>query len=309
MPLFWDIYTVLSIPAVMLAFLAWGLAGWFASPWMARKFDDGTAGYVRWMRGQFDRMFIEAPAHWCTASIVVSVVAFAALGFWLTSGVPWEPAGYHVIRAIVVGALVVGPFGLPTGYRLPRYVVETMWERRVQAFEDQMLDALSFMSNGLKSGLSLLQCMDMVREELPNPISQEFGMTLNEQRVGVPLEDALVNLEKRIGSEDVQLFVTSINILRQSGGNLAETFDTIASTIRERKRVQGKVQSLTAQGVAQGVIIVLMPFVLGGILYMMDPELISRMWTTWLGWVLIFFMLGLQGAGGLMIRKIVRVRV
>ena len=113
----------------------------------------------------------------------------------------------------------------------------------------------------------------------------------------------------RVGTEDIQIVVTSINILRQSGGNLSETFDTVATTIRERKKVQGRIASLTAQGVAQGVIIVFMPFVLGFILWMMDPVLISRLWTTWLGWVLIFAMLTLQTIGAWMIRKIVKVQV
>ncbi len=147
------------------------------------------------------------------------------------------------------------------------------------------------------------------REELPNPISEEFALTLNEQRLGVPLEETLLNLEKRIGTEDVQIVVTSINILRISGGNLSETFDTVAHTIRERKKVQGRIASLTAQGVAQGVIITFMPFVLAFILWMMDPTMISRLWTTWLGWILLFVMMALQLTGGWMIRKIVRIRV
>jgi tight adherence protein B len=151
--------------------------------------------------------------------------------------------------------------------------------------------------------------MDMVREELPNPISEEFGLTLNEQRLGVPLEEALLGLERRINTEDVQIVVTSINILRQSGGNLAETFDTVANTIRERKKVHGKVKSLTAQGVAQGVIIVFMPFVLAFALWVIDPVLIARLWTTAIGWGLIFFMLTLQTIGALLIRKIVKVEV
>ena len=103
--------------------------------------------------------------------------------------------------------------------------------------------------------------------------------------------------------------VTSINILRQSGGNLTETFDTIAHTVRERKKVEGRIRSLTAQGGSQGVIIVCMPFVLAGILYMMDPELIRRLWTTWPGLIMILLMLILQTLGGAMIRKIVRIEV
>ena len=307
-PVWWDYYTLIRLFALGFAGLAWLWVGWNVSPILWDSIERGTTGYVAWMQAEFDRMFMEVSPKLCVASIITSVLIFAAFGFWLTSGIPWTPA-YHLIRVVVVGTLVVGPFGLPTGYRLPRYIVESMWQRRIDKFEDQMLDALAFMSNGLKSGLSLLQSMDMVREELPNPISQEFGLTLNEQRLGVPLEEALLGLERRIQTEDVQIVVTSINILRQSGGNLAETFDTVANTIRERKKVSGKVKSLTAQGVAQGVIIVFMPFVLAFALWCIDPILIGRMWSTAIGWALIFFMLTLQVIGGTMIRKIVKVEV
>ena len=308
LPGFWDLRTGMRLFALGLSALAWAWVGWNLAPHAWRWWTGSTDGYVSWMLSEFDRMFIEVPRWVCMAAILTSVLLFGALGFWVTSAIPWSP-GYHVIRALVVGILVVGPFGLPTGFNLPRFVVEKMWEHRILTFEDQMLDALAFMSNGLKSGLSLLQSMDMVREELPNPISQEFALTLNEQRLGVPLEDALLNLEKRVGTEDVQIVVTSINILRQSGGNLAETFDTVANTIRERKKVEGKVRSLTAQGVAQGVIIVMMPFVLAFALWVMDPVLISRRWTTALGWALIFLMLTLQVIGGTMIKRIVKVQV
>jgi Flp pilus assembly protein TadB len=307
-PPWWDGLTLGRLAALGVALLAWGAVGWFAAPRLWILLDDITRGYVRWMRAEFDRMFLEVSAGLCVLSIVTSVLAFGALGFFFTSQLPWA-TGYNLIRALVVGILAVGPFGLPTGYNLPRAVVQWMWQRRIDKFEDQLLDALAFMSNGLKSGLSLLQSMDMVREELPDPISQEFALTLNHQRLGMPLEDALLGLEKRVGTEDVQIIVTSINILRQSGGNLAETFDTVASTIRERKKVSGKVKSLTAQGVAQGVIIVCMPFVLTFALWSIDPVLIERLWTTALGWALLFLMMTLQVIGGTMIRKIVKVEV
>jgi len=309
LPQIWDLFTGFRLFFLFLGMGAWLAVGWHVAPWVGRRFDDATSGYVRWMISMFDRMFIQAKPSWCVAAIVVSVLTFGTLGWLLTTGIPYEPFGYNIIRVLVIGVLVIGPFGLPVGYGLPRYIVNGMWERRVEHFEDQLLDALAFMSNGLKSGLSLLQAMDMVREELPNPIAEEFALTLNEQRLGVPLEDALLALERRIGTEDIQIIVTSINILRTSGGNLSETFDTVAQTIRERKKVQGRIKSLTAQGVAQGVIIVFMPFVLGFILWVMDPLLISRLWTTWLGWVLIFVMLGLQATGAWMIKRIVKVEI
>jgi tight adherence protein B len=303
LPQVWDLLTILRVGGTVLGAWAFFRVGWLLAPVAFGAFTRATSGYVDWMRGQFDRMYMEVPASWCSAAIAGSVLLGATTGLLITAGLPWSPAGYHIIRVVVTLSLAV------LAYRIPRIVVEGMWERRIARFEDQLLDGLTFMSNGLKSGLSLLQSMDMVREELPDPIRQEFALLLNEQRLGVPLEEALVHLEQRVGTEDVQIVVTSINILRQSGGNLAETFDTVAATIRDRKKVQGRIASLTAQGVAQGVIITAMPFVLGLILWVMDPVMISRLWTTWLGWIFLGVMLLLQLIGGWLIRRIVRVQV
>ncbi|MCP4810820.1 MAG: hypothetical protein GY913_11390 [Proteobacteria bacterium] len=307
-PPWWDFLTGMRLGALVPFIAAWGVVGFFTGPWAESKFLNTTQGYVGWMQEMFDKMFLEVPRSWCVASILVSMVLSVGAGMFLTAGLPYEPA-YHVIRVVVVTILVIGPFGLPTGYSLPRFIVSQMWDKRIQAFESQILDALSFMSNGLKSGLSLVQTMDMVREELPNPVSEEFKLLLDEQRVGVPMEEALINLEDRINTEDVQIMVTSINILRQSGGNLSETFDTIAYTIRERQKVEGRIKTLTAQGVAQGVIIVILPFALGAILYTMDPELISRMWTTALGWGMLAIMVMLQAIGAVLIKRIVEIKV
>ena len=287
---------------------AFGLLGWMLGPWLVDKLDESTSGYVLWMIRLLDKMFLTVSGRQCILSIGVSVVVTVFLVFFFTTGLP-DSGGYLFFRCMLAVVFGLGLFGLPTGYRLPRAVVQKMWTRRVNLFGEQMLDALIFMSNGLRSGLSLVQSMDMVKEELPNPISQEFALVMSQQRLGVPLEDALLALEDRIGSEDLQIMVTSINILRQSGGNLTETFDTIAATIRERKKVEGKIKSLTAQGVSQGVIIVCMPFVLGWILYIMDPELIRRLWTTWPGLIMVCIMLMLQTIGGVMIKKIVKIDV
>lgn len=307
-PRWWDFLTILRLVGMVVFSLGWLIAGYFFAPWVFKRFDQATRGYVNWMVQMFDRMFITVSPRWCTASIVVSMGVFAALGAWLTSALPTDP-GYHVIRAIIIGFLVFGPFGVPVGFRLPRKVVQILWNQRVKKFENQLLDALSFMSNGLRSGLSLVQCLEMVVDELSDPISGEIGLVLQEQRIGVPFEEALLNLEKRIGTEDVQILVTSINILRQSGGNLTETFETIGYTIRERKKVEGKIRSLTAQGLAQAVIITIMPFALAFILWTFDHELVARLWSTWLGWVLIAAMLLLQTIGALIMRRIIRIRV
>lgn len=307
-PVWWDLLTMMSLISIFMSMAAWLIVGYFAAPWIFEWFDQATAGYVAWMVETFDRMFMTVSARACVGSILFSMALFASIGFYITSGLP-EGGGYAFLRFMICSFLAFGPFKIPLGANLPRFIVRKMWDNRIAKFEDQLLDGLTFLSNGLKSGLSIIQSMEMVKEELPSPISQEFALVLSEQRLGITLEDALLDLEARIDTEDVQILVTSINILRQSGGNLAETFDTIAYTIRERKKVQGKIKSLTAQGVSQGVIIVCMPFVLAGALYLIDPVLISRLWTTAIGWIFIGFMLFLQTCGALMIKKIVTIDV
>ena len=308
MPLWWDARTLFRLAGFGLFILGWFGIGLTTAPWIFEKFHNATAGYVRWMVDMFDAMFLRVEPRWCVLAILVSMGLFAGVGWWLTSALP-EGMSYLILRLVIVSFLVFAPFGLPIGFRLPRFLVQKLWNWRIERFEDQLLDALAFMSNGLRSGLSLVQTMEMVVEELSNPISQEFALVLSEQRVGVPFEEALLNLEKRIGSEDVQILVTSINILRQSGGNLSETFQTISYTIRERKKVKGKIKTMTAQGVSQAVIITVMPFALGAILWAFDHELMARMWSTWLGWALIFVLLFLQTVGALIMRKIVMIRV
>jgi len=307
----WDALETIPATGLLIlvaVFVSFGLLGWALSPGISRKVEESTSGYVKWMIEMFDKMFLTISGRVCLYCIIISTIVWFFLAYWLTSGLP-SGGGYFAFRTLIALVLSLGLFGMPTGYRMPRFVVQYMWQRRITKFSEQLIDALTFMSNGLRSGLSLVQSMDMVKEELYNPMSQEFALVLSQQRLGVPLEDALLSLEERIDTEDVQIMVTSINILRQSGGNLTETFDTIAYTIRERMKVEGKIRSMTAQGVSQGVIIVLMPFVLAGILYLMDPELISRLWTTWVGLVMVTMMLLLQTLGALMIRKIVRIEV
>jgi tight adherence protein B len=188
-------------------------------------------------------------------------------------------------------------------------MLSMMHKKRIKKFVLQMIDGLSLMSNGLRSGLNVPQALQIVTEELPNPISQEFGLVLSQNKLGVTLEDAMSNLSVRMPADDIEMFTTSVNILKETGGNLAETFDTISTTIRERIKVESKIAAMVSQGVMQGVIVVLMPFALAAILYAIDPERIAPMFTTIPGWILLMAMMSLQFLGGFTIWKIVQIKV
>ena len=184
-----------------------------------------------------------------------------------------------------------------------------MYNRRTHKFVMQMVDALSLMSNGLKSGLSVVQSLALVTQEMPDPIQQEFNLVLSENKLGVSLEEAFTNLANRIKVDDVEMFVTSINILKETGGNLAETFDTIVTTIRERIKVENKISALTAQGFYQGVFVMAIPPILAGVFYQTDPDFMRPLFTTPIGWLIIMVIFLLETVGFFVIMKIVKIDV
>ncbi len=195
------------------------------------------------------------------------------------------------------------------GWNIPYLLVKMLYEQRCTKFVDQMVDGLTIMANGIKSGTAPLQAMQRVTEIMSSPIRNEFSQVITQNQFGQSLEEALVDLAERIPRPDVQMFVTAINILKETGGNMAETFETIVYVIRERQKVEKKIQAMTAQGLMQGFIISMVPLVLAIVFFIIDPAFISPMFNTTLGLALCFVILVLQIIGGLLIKKIVTIKV
>lgn len=210
----------------------------------------------------------------------------------------------QVFPAFLLGAIV-----MIVGWKAPRPIIDWMYRRRVKTFTLQMIDGLSLMSNGMKSGLSVVQSMGLVVQELPDPIRQEFNLVLSENKLGVSIEEAFNNLAKRIQSDDVEMFVTSVNILKETGGNLAETFDTITTTIRERIKLEQKIDAMTAMGRMQGMILLAVPGVLGAFIYTSDPDFMKPLFTTTFGWIILLVVVGLEILAYVTISRIVKIDV
>lgn len=181
--------------------------------------------------------------------------------------------------------------------------------RRLDKFNSQLGDSLMIMSNSLRAGFSFIQAMDMIRRELPDPIAKEFGRTFQEMSLGTPTEEALENMSKRVGSIDLDLIITAVMIQRQVGGNLAEILDNIATTIRERIRINGEIKTITAQGKISGIVIGLLPFALAGIMSIMSPEYLKPLITEPIGQFILASALALEIIGILLIRKIIDIKV
>ena len=207
-----------------------------------------------------------------------------------------------------VGLFLGASFAI-MGFQLPPLIFKSLYEKRCQAFVDQMVDALTIMANGVKSGSNPAQAMQRVVEIMGNPVSSEFGQVITQTQFGQSFEEALNDLAVRIPKPDVQMFVVAINILKETGGNMSETFETIVSTIRERQKLEKKISAMTAQGIMQGIIVTSIPFILLLVFYFLDPSHIAPMFNTTLGLALLGGMLVLQIIGGVMIKKIVTIKV
>lgn len=214
---------------------------------------------------------------------------------------------------ILIGLLFFGVFFTiilsACGFFVPSLLVKWVRARRIKKFNVQLVDSLNAMSNAFKAGLTFPQAMEHVASEAASPLKQEFSLFVREIKLGVPLDDALNNMAERVACEDLDLVVTATTISRQLGGNMAEMFDTIAATIRERFRLEGKIRALTAQGRLQGWVVALLPLVLGLVMNWMRPDLMQPMFEHWFGYVLISLIILMELAGIWFIRRIVNIDV
>lgn len=259
--------------------------------WWRIRIDD----YARWVSLEFESMFEEVTIERARRILTISVIGCSILGFLSASSLSMR------LALMVVGAVV--------GYYAPRFVTRRLQRRRLKQIDAQLVDALVLMSNSLKSGLSFQQALEMVVREMRPPISDEMGRIVKEMQLGRLTDDALVGFMERVPLEDVQLAVDAILTLRETGGNLSETFQVIARTIGERKKVEGRITAMTAQGMTQGTVMCLMPVAMIGLFGIMDPNYMRLFFTTPVGVVMLVIVIVLDVAGLWAMRKLVRVDV
>ncbi len=222
----------------------------------------------------------------------------------------------HIITAI--GMAVVGTFvfGTPigggiagiAGLFIPRFYVARKQSQRLHAFQGQLPDTLSLWVNALRSGYSVLQSMEAISKEAPEPTTTEFKRVVQEVQLGIPMEDALDHLLARVPNDNMDLVNTAVNIQREVGGNLAEILESIGHTIRDRVKLEGEIRVLTSQGRITGWVISLLPIVLTVFLYFVSPSYMGGMIENRMcGWPMLGCGLGLIGTGAAIIQKIVKI--
>jgi tight adherence protein B len=210
---------------------------------------------------------------------------------------------------VLLNNLVIGvAFGIMGFVSVP-IALNIVKKRRAEKFKEQLVESLITLTNALRSGFSLPKAFNLIAHDMPRPICQEFSILVQELRLGIDTEEGLRNMLTRMPSDDLDLVVTSVAISNSVGGNLAEVFDKIGETIRERRRIEGRIDSLTAQGKMQGLVVALLPIVVGLAINYLAPEIFEPMITTWAGWGIIGLMCCMEGMGYFFIRKICNIEV
>lgn len=251
---------------------------------------------------EMEEMLMQIPADkFLNYSLILGALLSVAAFFFTApgqNGWNWK-FGFFAAIATFIASLIA-----------TRYALKLLKTRRLRKFNDQLEEALMSMGNALKAGFSINQAVEMVIKQKKNPISLEFKLMIQQTQLGVGFDDALINMAKRVESEDFQLVATAIITARQTGGDLTGVFARLADVIRERLRIERRIRTLTAQGRLQGIVLSLLPVALLAILYFfVDPVIVRNFFTNPIGIVAFIIVVILQICGFLVIRKIVNIDI
>ena len=245
--------------------------------------------------------------------------------------VPMRPSEYLLVRVVLAAfGFLVGRYALGylhsgiilavCGFVVPAFVVRSYQNRRRAKFVRQLADALMLLTNSLRSGYGFVKGLELVAKEMSDPISKELNRMLREVNLGVNVDDALLNLGRRVNSQDLDIVIGAYLVQKDVGGNLTEIMEKVAETIRERLRIQGDVRVLTTQGKLSGLVVGLLPFAVVGILLLYAPDYFGSMFgppmmghlfghDLPMGVVLLFVGLCLQLVGAFVIYKVISIKV
>lgn len=221
-------------------------------------------------------------------------------------------AGVYVLRvdeAAIWTAVVLVIVGFLISFPIPKIILRVMKKRRLKKFNEQLEEALGSMSSSLKAGFSINQAFDELASQNKSPISIEFRLLTQEIRLGVNMETALENMQKRIQSSDFELVVTAIITARQTGGELTSTLERLALLIRERMRINNKLAAMTSMGRLQAFLIGLMPFLLLWGMFYVSPSMVEAFFDTTFGFIALGIVIILDIIGFLVIKKITTIDI
>lgn len=212
--------------------------------------------------------------------------------------------GWGLLANLLIGLVIAVMAAL-----VPVLLLDARVTARQTRFLEQLPDTLQLISGALKAGYGIMQAVDTVVKEAPEPTASEFSRVLTESRLGLALEDSLESMAQRVGSEDFRWVVVAINTQRRVGGNLAELLDTVAETLREREMVRRQVKTLSAEGRLSAIILIAMPFVIALYLFVVNPGYLSILFQRTIGQLMMAGALALIAIGVYWMRKLIDIDV
>ncbi len=244
---------------------------------------------------QMDRLLQQSGLPWNMARFQGLALAAAVAGFLfsLIMGFPWQAAA---ILTLAFGAV-------------PFLYVYNSKQKRLEKIEQQLPDALDMMSRAMQAGHAFPGALQMVGNESPEPIAGEFKLTFDEVNYGIPLQEALLNLATRVPSTDLRYFVIAVLVQRETGGNLSEILGKISKLIRERLKLMATIKVLSAEGRLSAWILTILPFVLAIFISIINPKLMSMLWTDETGKKMIAGALTLMLVGIFWMWRMIKIRV
>lgn len=280
------------IVAIALAFIAAALAVVGGGEWAASKVAKERGVYERIVGKELYRLFLDvSPQEFFLLHIVFFAFAIVMMSILLGD---W-------LFGTVVGA-VIGIMG-------PRFYLQNSWKKRLRMIDEQVEESMIYMANSFKANPALPDAIQDCINSMGPPITQEFSVLLKEYKLGTPLDQALINMQQRVPARNLQLAVSALIIGRTVGGNIPKILEDIASTIRESYRLERVIDTQTAQGKMQAWVMGLMPAVVVGLFYLMDPELITPLFETLPGYGILAVAAILNVIGVVLILKIIRIQV
>jgi len=276
-----------------------------AKPARVRLFKQATVSRIPFLErqlrgfdltGSLERRIQQSGLGWTVSGLLLASVS-AAAGIWLVvAGVLHQPKFLAFTAAALASA---APFGWLNWRR----------SRRLARLGEQLPEALDLITRSLRAGHAFTASLKMAAEELPDPIAGEFRTVHEEITYGVSMQQALEHLSERVPGTDMRYFTVAVLIQRDSGGNLTEILSNLSHLIRERARLMAKIRVLSSEGRLSAWILALLPFALGGALYLLNPKFMGPMVTDPLGQKMLQYLLFMMALGVLVIRRIVRIRV
>ncbi len=274
-----------------LVFVAAVLAVLGAGDWAVDQLSQKKSIYETVVGKELRRLFLNASIDQFVFIHLMTILTCLGIGFLFIGG--------------IFGALI----GAVGGTILPRFYLKWKWQQRIDDVNDQVEEAMVYMANSFKANPSLPEAIGDVTNSMPPPISEEFEVVLREYQLGTPLDEALINLQERMPASNLELAISAIRIGRAVGGNIPEILEDIADTIRESYRLQQVIDTQTAQGKMQAWVMGLMPGVVCGLFYLMDPGLILPLFQTIGGYIILLIAIVLNIVGVYLIVKVVDIDV